>query len=176
MKRKSMRILITILGGWFGLHRYLNHQIGLGVLYTLTFGLFGIGWFIDIYRACASLYDFKPPVQPVPTVEEILTIDSRVYKLSYSYNRVELYTMHSFNFTVPFGAQLGFRTEPSNTYDSRAIYFLWNNTNIGYIHIGRLQDMIHDYMRPGRYILAKYEGLTEDGNVLITLSFYKESL
>ena len=42
MKRKTIRILVTVLGGWFGLHRYLNHQIGLGILYTLTFGLFRI--------------------------------------------------------------------------------------------------------------------------------------
>ena len=135
--------------------------------------MFGIGWLLDIYQACVSPNTSKPPA---PVVEEILNIENQVYRLSYSYNHVELYTMYPFNFTVPLGAHLAFRTEPSNTYDSRAIYFLWKNTNIGYIHIGRLQDMIHDYMRPGRYILAKYEGLAQDGNVLITLSFYKESL
>lgn len=40
----------VLFGGWFGLHKYLNHQIGMGILYTLTFGLFGIGWLIDIFK------------------------------------------------------------------------------------------------------------------------------
>lgn len=38
----------TILGGWFGLHRYMRKQIGMGILYTLTVGLFCVGWIIDI--------------------------------------------------------------------------------------------------------------------------------
>ncbi len=54
MKNRTARILATILGGWFGLHRYLNHQIALGVLYTFTFGLFGIGWIFDICKAFLS--------------------------------------------------------------------------------------------------------------------------
>lgn len=176
MKNKTIRILVTVLGGWFGLHKYLNHQIGLGILYTLTFGLFGIGWLIDIYRACISPSNFKEFPRPVPTVDNPLNIGDQIYELTYNYNHVELYTMYPFDFIVPFNAQLAFKTEPENTYDSRAVYFLWRNTNIGYIHIGRLQDMIHDYMRPNRYILAKYEGLTQDNNVLITLSFYKKSI
>lgn len=40
--------LCTIFGGWFGLHRYLRGQIGLGIIYTLTMGLFCIGWIVDI--------------------------------------------------------------------------------------------------------------------------------
>lgn len=40
--------LCTIFGGWFGLHRYMRGQIGLGIIYTLTMGLFCIGWIVDI--------------------------------------------------------------------------------------------------------------------------------
>lgn len=40
--------LCTIFGGWFGLHRYMRKQIGMGILYTLTVGLFCVGWIIDI--------------------------------------------------------------------------------------------------------------------------------
>ena len=41
---KRTRILATIFGGWFGLHKYLDKHIGMGILYTFTCGLFGIGW------------------------------------------------------------------------------------------------------------------------------------
>lgn len=41
-------LLCTIFGGWFGLHRYMRKQIGMGILYTFTAGLFLIGWFVDI--------------------------------------------------------------------------------------------------------------------------------
>ena len=51
MRNKNSRILITILGGWFGLHRYLDRKIVSGLIYTFTFGVFGIGWLIDVYHA-----------------------------------------------------------------------------------------------------------------------------
>lgn len=65
MKNKTTRILVTVFGGWFGLHKFLDHQIGSGVLYLLTGGIFGIGWIIDIVKAFlipvrSSPYAFTP--------------------------------------------------------------------------------------------------------------------
>ena len=39
---KLKRVLITFLGGWFGLHKYLEGDVGMGVVYTFTVGLFYI--------------------------------------------------------------------------------------------------------------------------------------
>lgn len=39
----------TLFGGWFGLHRYLSGEIGMGLLYTCTIGLFYVGWIRDTY-------------------------------------------------------------------------------------------------------------------------------
>lgn len=48
---KATRIIITIFGGWFGLHKYMDGKIGMGILYTCTAGLFYIGWIYDIIQA-----------------------------------------------------------------------------------------------------------------------------
>lgn len=41
-------ILIVVFGGPFGLHKFLNGEIGMGILYLFTGGLFFIGWIRDI--------------------------------------------------------------------------------------------------------------------------------
>jgi len=44
-------LVITILLGWTGYARFRKGQAGLGVLWLLTGGCFGIGWLIDIIGA-----------------------------------------------------------------------------------------------------------------------------
>lgn len=46
---------LTLLGGWFGLHRFARHQPGLGLLYLLTAGLFTVGWIVDSIAAGVRL-------------------------------------------------------------------------------------------------------------------------
>lgn len=52
--------IICFLLGWLGIHKFRERKIGMGILYLLTFGLFGIGWIVDsvIYLIRA----FKGPV------------------------------------------------------------------------------------------------------------------
>jgi TM2 domain-containing membrane protein YozV len=49
-KRKSTALLLAVLFGWLGVHRYYMGFYVTGVLYTLTLGIFGIGWAIDVIR------------------------------------------------------------------------------------------------------------------------------
>jgi hypothetical protein len=42
-------IVIALLLGWAGGYRFYKKQYGLGILYLLTGGLFGIGWLIDVF-------------------------------------------------------------------------------------------------------------------------------
>lgn len=38
---------ICFLVGYFGVHKFMEHNKKMGVLYLCTFGLFGIGWMVD---------------------------------------------------------------------------------------------------------------------------------
>jgi len=49
-KRKSKALLFAVLFGWLGVHRYYMGFYFTGVIYTLSLGLFGIGWAIDVIR------------------------------------------------------------------------------------------------------------------------------
>lgn len=51
---KGKLLLMCLFGGWFGLHRYAEGEIGMGILYTCTFGLFLIGWIVDFFRILFS--------------------------------------------------------------------------------------------------------------------------
>jgi len=46
--------------GYFGIHYFYVNKVGMGLVYLFTFGLFGIGWFVDIIRiASGKFYDNK---------------------------------------------------------------------------------------------------------------------
>ena len=57
-KSQLIALLLCILLGWIGIHRfYLGHPI-MGVIYLLTGGLCGVGWLIDIILILTG--DLKP--------------------------------------------------------------------------------------------------------------------
>lgn len=47
---KKVELVITILFGWMGTHKFMKGKFWTGVLYLFTAGLFCIGWFVDIYK------------------------------------------------------------------------------------------------------------------------------
>ena len=49
-KSKVIALLLCIFFGYWGVHYFYVGKIGKGLVYLLTFGLFGIGWLIDIAR------------------------------------------------------------------------------------------------------------------------------
>ncbi|MDR0583788.1 MAG: TM2 domain-containing protein [Treponema sp.] len=48
MKSKLTAYLLCIFLGFWGGHRFYIGKIWTGVLYFFTFGLFGIGWLVDL--------------------------------------------------------------------------------------------------------------------------------
>ncbi len=51
---KTVALLLCICLGYFGAHKFYEGKAGTGLIYLCTFGLFGIGWLIDILALCAK--------------------------------------------------------------------------------------------------------------------------
>lgn len=47
-KDKKTALLLCIFLGYFGAHKFYEKKTGIGILYLFTFGIFGIGWIVDI--------------------------------------------------------------------------------------------------------------------------------
>lgn len=47
MRNKWTAFFLCLFLGFIGAHKFYEGKTGMGILYLLTFGLFGIGWFID---------------------------------------------------------------------------------------------------------------------------------
>lgn len=45
---KLVALLLCIFLGYFGIHKFYEGKVGMGILYLFTGGLFGIGWIVDI--------------------------------------------------------------------------------------------------------------------------------
>ena len=48
---------LACLFGAFGLHRFYVGKTGTGILYLITFGLLGVGQFVDVFRMRTALAD-----------------------------------------------------------------------------------------------------------------------
>lgn len=55
-KNKNTALLMCIFGGLFGLHHFYVGNIGKGLLYLFTCGLFCFGWFIDILKIATGSF------------------------------------------------------------------------------------------------------------------------
>ena len=51
VRNKWVAFFLCLFLGFAGAHKFYEGKAGMGILYIFTFGLFGIGWFVD----CISL-------------------------------------------------------------------------------------------------------------------------
>lgn len=47
-KNKWVAFCLAFFLGAFGVHKFYEGKVGMGILYFFTMGLFGIGWIVDI--------------------------------------------------------------------------------------------------------------------------------
>lgn len=46
----TVELCLCLFLGWLGAHKFYAGKTGMGIIYLLTFGLFGFGWIIDIIK------------------------------------------------------------------------------------------------------------------------------
>ena len=49
--------LLTIVFGWAGVYRFHKRHYVRAILYLLTFGIFGVGWLVDVICALVDMVD-----------------------------------------------------------------------------------------------------------------------
>ena len=55
-----IKFIICLLFGIFGVHKFMEKKIGMGILYLFTAGLFGLGWFYDCIKYfCIAIKNTK---------------------------------------------------------------------------------------------------------------------
>lgn len=59
MANAILECILTILFGWFGVHKFIKKEKSLGILYLCTMGLFGIGWIIDSINSVKKVLDIS---------------------------------------------------------------------------------------------------------------------
>ena len=47
VKNKWVAFFLCLFLGYFGVHKFYEGRVGMGILYLFTAGLFGFGWIID---------------------------------------------------------------------------------------------------------------------------------
>ena len=60
-RQKSIliRLIICLFAGYLGVHKFLEGKILLGIVYTFTGGLFGVGVVLDVIRYVLKLAESK---------------------------------------------------------------------------------------------------------------------
>jgi len=53
ISKEKLDFIITLLLGFFGVHKFIQKDYKMGLIYLFTGGLFGIGWIVDVIK-CLS--------------------------------------------------------------------------------------------------------------------------
>ena len=59
MREKWLAYLLWLFTGMLGGHKFYLEKIGMGILYAVTGGIFGIGWFIDLFTLGMQVDNFN---------------------------------------------------------------------------------------------------------------------
>lgn len=55
-KNKKVALILSVVLGYFGVHRFYVGKIGSGILYFFTMGLFCFGWIYDIIKIASGTF------------------------------------------------------------------------------------------------------------------------
>lgn len=83
MNNYAIKFLITLLLGPFGVHKFMEGNKKLGIIYLCTFGIFGFGWIFDLIKLTSqnpngkygSIFNFSQGKDSLMGVEGIKVIN-----------------------------------------------------------------------------------------------------
>lgn len=195
MTKSQTKLIVIILFGWLGVHKFMEKNATLGIVYLLTFGLFCIGWIIDIVKALIEVldesknknnpnYDRKQVSAPAPVCTPPVKPESEKnynlfdeymedYYLAYEYE--EKIAIPVINIiTGNGGKKITFKQEPENEYDRHAVALYLNEEKIGYLYRGRTQDMVNDWVKKGDFFWGYINKIdVENTTATFKIGFYK---
>lgn len=70
--------IICLLFGWLGIHKFREKKIGLGILYFFTFGLFFIGWIIDVIAYLSAAIKGRDLTENITSYNSLHTVTSNL--------------------------------------------------------------------------------------------------
>ena len=59
LKSRSVYVVLCLTLGWAGAHHFYLKRNTFGIIYLLSFGLFGIGWLYDLFRVDSLVLDYE---------------------------------------------------------------------------------------------------------------------
>ena len=74
------QFLKVVLGGWFGLHKFMERSWLQGLFYLLTCGCFGVFYFCDLLSIFCANYFYRK----VTYIDEGMGIERRMQKIYYA--------------------------------------------------------------------------------------------
>lgn len=181
MKSKTTVLILCVLLGYLGIHRFYVGKNKSGVLYLLTGGLCGIGWLVDIILICTNKFTGIAAPQAVPqqiptqalqpqtppqAVQAPQPMPVRVpmpcflpitdgYGLKYEYqNNLYMINTTATELNVKLGGEITFKQEPENPNDKNAVAILQDGCKIGYIYKGQIQEMANRWLKNNNPLLG----------------------
>lgn len=166
-ERKTTLLILAILVGYLGIHRFYAGKTASGVLYLLTGGLFGIGWIVDIILIATDKFEenSRPdpkPTQHAPTSRQAKTLHTKVVGVTKKNEDGE--NIQKILGDLHDGDGLVLEREPDNRYDPNAIKVYAEGEHIGYIGKDLAKDLAKR-MDSGAVVEASIDEITggEDG-------------
>lgn len=129
-------LIITVLFGWLGVHKFIKGKIGIGILYLLTMGLFGIGWFVDSIIALINYIKSRNSAPAASNYEPVTSFEvagmpfvkddiaSIMSKNNPKYSDFVYRVREDYATLKP---------EPTNPHDHNAIAIYVDDVRIGYV-------------------------------------------
>ncbi|QNK41858.1 hypothetical protein [Caproicibacter fermentans] len=174
-----VRITITIIAAIWSIFWAVIMVFGFPFIDLLFFLLFAFIVFLVNSRSTKS---DPSPIEDKPYFDkenQHLNVPARYggNELAYHYENVDVAGAKYRNQTVDeslLGKEISFLPEPENEHDSSALKIMCGSAMLGYVHKGKIRDMIFDWKKRNNMIFSVVSQIdTENKSIKYFIAFYK---